>query len=112
VEIGERVLIGADVLIFDTDFHNLEPERRHAPPDWARISKRVVIEDDVFIGARSIVMKGVSIGKGAIIGAGSVVTADVPPFMIAAGSPARILGSILRVHDRESLVGLLNRVER
>jgi acetyltransferase-like isoleucine patch superfamily enzyme len=95
VEIGERVLIGADVMIFDTDFHNPEPKgRRHARADWMRISKPVVIGNDVFIGTRSIVMKGVSIGEGSIIGAGSVVTSSIPPFKIAAGSPARVLADV------------------
>jgi len=96
VEIGERVLIGADVMIFDTDFHNAEPEKRHLNPDWVRISKPVVIGNDVFVGARSIVMKGVSIGDASIIGAGSVVTSDIPPFSVAAGCPARVVSSVPR----------------
>jgi len=94
VEIGERVLIGADVMIFDTDFHNPEPGKRHAEPDWQRISEPVSVGSDVFIGTRSIIMKGLSIGDGSIIGAGSIVTSDIPPGVIAAGSPARILGRV------------------
>jgi acetyltransferase-like isoleucine patch superfamily enzyme len=53
-----------------------------------------VIENKVFIGARSIVLKGVTIGEGSVIGAGSVVTRNVPPMTIAVGNPARIIGSI------------------
>lgn len=94
IEIGERVLVGADVMIFDTDFHNPEPEKRHGEPDWARISRPTVIGNDVFLGARSIVMKGASIGDGAIIGAGSVVCSKIPAFTIAAGSPARVIRDI------------------
>jgi acetyltransferase-like isoleucine patch superfamily enzyme len=94
VDIGDRVLIGADCMVFDTDFHNPEPQRRLSKPDWTRISKPVVIENDVFVGTRSIVMKGVSIGEGSIIGAGSVVASDIPPFTIAAGSPARVLSDV------------------
>jgi carbonic anhydrase/acetyltransferase-like protein (isoleucine patch superfamily) len=96
VQIGERVLIGADVMIFDTDFHNTQLEKRHLNPDWMRISKPIIIGNDVFVGARSIVMKGVSIGDGAVIGAGSVVTCDIPPFSVAAGSPARVLSDLIR----------------
>jgi len=51
----------------------------------------IIIEDDVWIGARSIVLTGVTIGKGSIVGAGSVVTRNIPPYSIAAGNPARII---------------------
>jgi len=96
VEIGERVLIGADAMIFDTDFHNPEPQKRRLTPEWSRISRPVRIGNDVFIGTRAIVMKGVSIGDGSIIGAGSVVASDVPPGTIAVGSPARIVSDVPR----------------
>lgn len=95
VKIGDRCLIGADVMIFDTDFHPLPPEgRRYAVPDWPNISRPVIIGNDVFIGARSIVMKGVSIGDGAVIGAGSVVTRSIPSDSIWGGAPARPIRSI------------------
>jgi acetyltransferase-like isoleucine patch superfamily enzyme len=92
VSIGKRCLIGADCMVFDTDFHNHEPTgRRYARPEWDRISASVSIEDDVFLGTRSIVCKGVTIGRGSIVAAGSVVTEDVPPMSIAAGVPAKII---------------------
>lgn len=92
VTIGARCLFGADVLIFDTDFHNHDwCNRRYSVPDWPRISRPVTIGDDVFIGTRAIVQKGVNIGDGAIVGAGSVVTADVPSRTIVAGNPARVV---------------------
>jgi acetyltransferase-like isoleucine patch superfamily enzyme len=95
VTIGERCLLGADVMVFDTDFHNRPAEgRRYARPDWPAISRPVVIEDDVFIGTGSKVMKGARIGRGSIVGAGSVVTGTIPPFSIASGVPARVIGTV------------------
>lgn len=95
VTIGARCLIGADVMIFDTDFHNhAATNRRYAAPDWPRISRPVVIGDDVFIGTRCIVGKGAQIGNGSIIAAGSVVTGPIPPMSIAAGVPARVIGTV------------------
>jgi acetyltransferase-like isoleucine patch superfamily enzyme len=95
VRVGARCLFGANVAVFDTDFHNHAPaNRRYATPDWPAISRPVVIGDDVFIGTRAIVQKGVTIGDGAIIAAGSVVTKDVPPATIVAGNPARVIKEI------------------
>ncbi|WP_407709938.1 acyltransferase [Arthrobacter nitrophenolicus] len=91
IEIGERVLIGGGVVITDSDHHVVSPfnveERRNAGLPQSHASHRVRIDDDVFIGARSIILKGVAIGKGSVIGAGSVVTKDIPPGVIAAGNP-------------------------
>lgn len=95
ITIGARCLLGADVMVFDTDFHNHPAEgRRYARPDWPRISRPVVIEDDVFIGTRAIVSKGARIGRGSIIAAGSVVAGDIPPMSVAAGVPARVVGTV------------------
>lgn len=60
-------------------------------PDFVCLSKPVVIEDHVWIGARAIISPGVRIGEGAVIGAGSVVTRDVQPYTIVAGNPARFI---------------------
>ncbi|WP_161494833.1 acyltransferase [Bradyrhizobium canariense] len=82
-------------MIFDTDFHNHEYfGRRYSRPKWERISKPVRIGNDVFIGARSTIMKGVTIGDGSIIAAGSVVVNDVPRNCVAAGVPAKFLQSL------------------
>lgn len=95
VTIGDRCLAGADVTIFDTDFHPHAAEnRRYAVPDWSEISAPVTIGDDVFIGTRAIIQKGVTIGNGAIVAAGSVVTKDVPAGAIYGGNPARLLGQV------------------
>lgn len=92
IRIGARCLFGADCMIFDTDFHSHAPEgRRYAQPDWDAISRPVRIGDDVFIGTRAIIVKGVTIGDGAVVAAGSVVVADVPPRTVVAGNPARVI---------------------
>jgi acetyltransferase-like isoleucine patch superfamily enzyme len=95
VRIGDRVILGANSVVTDTDFHPLEAERRRHFPADGRVAP-VMIEDDVFIGMSCIVLKGVTIGRGSVIGAGSVVTRDVPPGSIAAGNPARVIGSGVR----------------
>jgi maltose O-acetyltransferase len=71
----------------DNDFHRLEPERRNERPE----SKPIVLEDNVWLGGRVIVLAGVTIGEDSVIGAGSVVTSDIPPKVIAAGVPARVI---------------------
>ncbi|MDR7127775.1 acetyltransferase-like isoleucine patch superfamily enzyme [Algoriphagus sp. 4150] len=98
IKIGNNVLIGSGVLITDSDSHSILPSKRH--DSSYIVSKPIIIEDDVFIGARSIVMKGVTIGGGSVIGAGSVVTKSIPAMHIAAGNPATI---IKRIEDPDYL---------
>ncbi len=93
VEIGDHVWIGANSTIIDTDFHPLSPEVRRADP-MAGSSAPITIEDEVFIGMWAILLKGVRIGRGAVIGAGAVVARDVPPRAIVAGNPARVVGQV------------------
>ena len=87
VRIGARCLIGTHAIIMDNDFHRIEPERRLEWPP----SKPITIEDNVWIGARVIVLGGVTIGEGSCIAAGSVVIEDVPPRSLAAGVPAKVI---------------------
>lgn len=94
VVIGDRVTIGADCLISDTDFHPLDPEVRRANPRLGEHAP-VAIGDDVFLGMRSVVLKGVRIGSGTVVGAGSVVTSDLPAGVIAAGNPAKVIRPIV-----------------
>jgi len=91
IQIGKGCLIGADVLIADTDFHPLRPSERHDSHKAFAEAKPVRIMENVFIGARVIILKGVTIGVGSVIGAGSVVTQDVPAGCIAAGNPCRVI---------------------
>jgi UDP-3-O-[3-hydroxymyristoyl] glucosamine N-acyltransferase len=92
VSIGNQCLIGANVTITDTDFHPIKPQNRRHNSNPADIGALpVTISDNVFIGAGSIILKGVSIGKNSVIGAGTVVTKDVPENVIVAGNPAKNL---------------------
>jgi acetyltransferase-like isoleucine patch superfamily enzyme len=102
IRLGRRVIVSYNVTIADCDFHPRDPELRkqdaianapygdrdQRPP---LVARPVVIEDDVWIGIGAIVLKGVCIGKGARIGAGAVVTTNVPPGATVVGSPARVV---------------------
>ena len=101
INIGNRVLISHHVNIFDSLTHPIHRKLRHEhfktiiqsghPEEINLDEKPVVIEDDVWIGANACLLKGIHIGEGAIIGAGAVVTRNVPKFTIVGGNPARII---------------------
>jgi len=91
VAIGEDSLLGADAIISDTDFHGLSPDLRRDPLAHVRSARAVTVGRNVFIGTRSIILKGSNIGDNSVIGAGSVVTGDIPPNVIAAGNPCRVI---------------------
>lgn len=100
VRIGDRVMLGANTTVTDTDSHPIDHRERFAGhygldprlADTATAVAPVVIEDDVFVGMHAIILKGVTIGRGAVVAAGSLVTRDVPPGGIVGGVPARVLG--------------------
>jgi len=92
VRIGKDCKISWDVIIMDSDMHAITGGQSDKP---------VYIEDDVWIGCRVIVLKGVHIGRGAVIAAGSVVTKDVPPRTVIGGVPARVLFEIDKSPLRE-----------
>ena len=92
--IGNNVRIGGNVVIYDTDFHSLNLEERLARVDCGIKTAPVIIEDNVFIGAHSTILKGVTIGVNSVIGACSVVTKDVPANQIWAGNPARFIRAL------------------
>lgn len=87
IVIGDNVLLGSGVLITDNDAHPIKPEDRHDPS--RTLISPIVIEDEVFIGARAIILKGVRIGRGSVVAAGSVVSRDVPARTVVAGNPAQ-----------------------
>ena len=90
IYIGSRVLLGPNVVI-TTANHPLNPTLRRTEMQY---NKDVYIEDNVWIGAGSIVLPGVRIGKNSVIGAGSVVTRDIPENVLALGTPCRVLREI------------------
>lgn len=95
ITIGNYVKIGGGVKIYDTDFHSLDPIIRASKEDILHKAKApVVIKDHAFIGAFSIILKGVTIGENAIVGAGSVVTKSIPDNQIWAGNPAKFIKNI------------------
>lgn len=89
ISIGNNVLIGSGCIICDSDAHPIHPHERNN--NNLTKSSPIEIEDDVFIGARCIILKGVRIGYGSVIGAGSVVTKNIPPMSIYAGNPAVLI---------------------
>ena len=106
ITVESDVLISYGCTVADSDNHSIHAEfrindladwmdgQRH---DWSRSAMRPIrIRKGAWIGARSIILKGVTIGEGAVIGMGSVVTKDVPPHVIVAGNPARIVRHIAK----------------
>jgi maltose O-acetyltransferase len=83
VTIGNDVAVSYDALVTDSDDHGLEGGRPRTAP--------VTIGDGAWIGARAIILPGVTVGRRAVIGAGSIVTRDIPDDSLAAGQPARVL---------------------
>lgn len=104
ITIGNHVLLGGGVKIYDTDFHSQNYIiRRDLHNDNNRKSKKIVIGNDVFIGAGAIILKGSNIGNKSIIGAGSAVTGTIPPNEVWGGNPARFIKRIDR-DDYENIM--------
>jgi len=86
ITIGDNALIGDETVILDSDYHGVaEAQTKSAP---------VHIDRDVWLGTRVIVLRGVTIGEGSVVGAGSVVTRSIPPRSFAAGVPARVIRNL------------------
>ena len=114
IEVGDDVLMAWGITLMDNDSHSLKWDERkndviqcgidyrETPRDFARNKDWSVvpmapirIEDKAWIGFGAAILKGVTVGEGAAIGAGSVVTRDVPPYTLAAGNPAQVIRSLL-----------------
>jgi acetyltransferase-like isoleucine patch superfamily enzyme len=101
ISIGNRVQIAHNTNVFDSNIHSLDPKKRFEEykrnttvglikdADWNE--KEIFIDDDAWIGANVIILKGVNIGKASIVGAGSVVVKDVPANSIVVGNPAHVI---------------------
>lgn len=85
ITIGNNCRIAPFVILMDSDFH--DTGNREAAGEC----RPIVIEDNAWLATRSFVLKGVTVGKGAVVAAGSVVTKDVPPYTVVAGVPAKIV---------------------
>ena len=106
IEIGNNVKIGGDCIIIDHDAHPHDYQKRRddyaEQMGWQRFfeemipSAPVYIEDDVWIGARCQILKGVHIGARSIIAAGSIVTKDIPSDVVAGGNPCRVIRSLVK----------------
>ena len=88
ITIGNNVLIGSGCIILDNDSHSSDPQKRN---QYIIPSKPIRIEDNVFIGTKCLILKGVTIGKNSVIGAGSVVFNDIPENSIALGNPCKVI---------------------
>jgi maltose O-acetyltransferase len=89
VILGRDIMMGPDIFILVHSHNHSDVSK--PMNSQGEITKRVIINDDVWIGARVIIMPGIIIGKGSIIGAGSVVTKDVLPYSVVGGVPARLI---------------------
>jgi acetyltransferase-like isoleucine patch superfamily enzyme len=94
VTIGKYVKIGGGVKIYDSDFHSLNFEERKNRETDISIKKAIELKDGCFIGAHSIILKGVTIGKESIVGAGSIVSKSIPDREIWAGNPIKFIKKI------------------
>lgn len=109
IEICDDVLVSYQTIIQDSDNHNKSYSlRKNDNIDWKERQyhnwnitpkKPVIISKGAWIGSRAIILKGVNIGEGAVIGAGSVVTKDVPPWTVVAGNPAKVIRELAE-HER------------
>jgi acetyltransferase-like isoleucine patch superfamily enzyme len=104
VTIGRYVMLASQIMVVGSD-HNYTVPGTPTIFSGRPIHPETIIEDDVWIASRSVVLAGVRIGRGAIVGAGALVTKDVPPYAIVAGVPARVLRYRFdpeeqRAHDR------------
>jgi acetyltransferase-like isoleucine patch superfamily enzyme len=94
ITIEKNVFIGANCTVVDSDFHPLDPGDRVSMRNNSVLSAPVHLEENVWLGMNVIVLKGVTIGRNTVVGAGSVVTRSLPPNIIAGGNPAKIIRTL------------------
>jgi acetyltransferase-like isoleucine patch superfamily enzyme len=91
IVIGENTIIAGNVTIVDSDFHNPWPPEKRLDFTGSQSDKEVIIENNVWIGIGTVVLKGVTIGKNSVIGSGSIVTSSIPSNVLAGGIPAKVI---------------------
>ena len=101
ITIGDNCLIAANCQIFDGNAHELSFDHVENRLNTRDNGRPIVIEDCVWIGANCLVLPGVRIGYGSVIAAGSVVTKDIPPMVVAGGNPAKVLKIAEKISDQE-----------
>jgi acetyltransferase-like isoleucine patch superfamily enzyme len=89
IDIGPRCILGSTI-VFDSDFHPLDPAHRH-DPDAPVSCAPITISENVWLGGQSAVLKGVTVGENSVVAFRAVVSEDVPPDVVVAGNPARIV---------------------
>ena len=97
IRIGSNVICGANTFITDFDWHSIDPISRK---DITKSFSKVIIEDNVWIGLNSVILKGVTIGKNSVIGANSLVLSEIPENVVAGGNPCRIIRDINDIRNR------------
>lgn len=103
ITIGAHCTIGAGVMMFDTNFHNTDWRVRRTLDDLKTAKTApITIGNDCFIGTRSIICKGVSIGDRSIIAAGSVVVSNIPSDCIAGGNPCKVIKQLNNNEDKRN----------
>lgn len=102
ITIGDNVMVGGSCKIWDSDFHPIDPVVRLATPNEGYKTAPIQIGNNVFIGGCSIILKGTTIGDNSVIGAGSVVSGNVPANEIWAGNPARFIKKLIS-HEQPAI---------
>lgn len=91
IVIGENTIIAGNVTLVDSDFHNPWPPEKRMDFSGTQSDQEVIIENNVWIGMSSVVLKGVTIGENTVIGSGSIVTSSIPSNVLAAGIPTKMI---------------------
>jgi len=101
IHIGDNCNIGVGVLILDSDYHSLNPNMRRGHALSRELSAPVVLEKNVWVGARATILKGTSIGENSVVAAGAVVRGTIPSNVVVAGVPAKVIKGIQNFPSKE-----------
>ena len=94
ITIGDNTLVGGNTKIIDNDFHPVDPDVRLKTPHANMGIRSIEIGENVFIGCNCLILKGSKIGDNSVIGAGSIVSSEIPANCIAAGNPAKVVRNL------------------